>query len=69
MTYNGKWLDVFQLQAADYSFVFKNDASIEFGEGQVGAAIREGEPVLKFVPAGGQQAQVKPPETRVCAAE
>jgi hypothetical protein len=69
MTFNGKWLDVFQLQAADYSFVFKNNALIEFGEGQVAIAVRDGEPGLKFVPAGGQQqAQAKPPETRVCAA-
>ncbi len=68
MTYNGKWLDVFQLQAADYTFVFKNDALIEFGEGQVAAAVREGEPGLKFVPARAQQAEAKPPETRVCAA-
>lgn len=69
MTYNGKWLDVFQVQADDYSFVFKNDSLIEFGEGQVAAAVREGEPGLKFVPANSQQAQVKPTETRVCAAD
>lgn len=68
MTYTGKWLDVFQLQAADYSFVFKDDVLIEFGEGHVTGFTQNGEPALKFVPTGGEQQIAKPAETTICAA-
>lgn len=68
MTYTGKWLDIFQLQAADYSFVFEDDVLIEFGEGHVTTLMQSGTPALKVVQAGGEQQVAKPAESRICAA-
>ena len=58
MTYLGQMPDFFQLSSADYTFVFKDDVLVEFGEGAAANTTVTGAPAMKLVPPVSKTAEL-----------
>lgn len=59
MTYVGQMPDFFQLSSADYTFVFKDDVLVEFGEGAAANTTVTGAPGMKLVPPVTKTAELE----------